>query len=249
MQPCAAIALTCALLAAPQPATAQNFEMTNEQFDAWVYNGMGQRVDDDSQVALKIAALDRTCHLTDSQKQKLQLAAQGDFARFKRELEELRTELVGKSYDQQAMNTLWQKIQPFQQRYQAGLLGEKSFYSKVSHTLLTAEQREQQQAAEQERLKAHHRARVKLFVAMLEQQCPLTAKQRDAFLDVLLKETKPAKKASQYDSYVVMAQIPRISDDKLKPILDERQLKMLKKSIDQMRGMENHLRQIGVLPD
>src|SRR5438034_7694 len=82
---------------------------------------------------------------------------------------------------------------------------------------------EDSEAAEAERRKTRHQAKVRLFVAILEQSCPLKSSQRDALVDVLLKETRPALRSSEYDWYVVVVQAGKIPDDKLKPTLDKAQ--------------------------
>ena len=72
------------------------------------------------------------------------------------------------------------------------MLGPTSLFAKVVHRVLTPEQQEEYEAAEAERRKTRHAAKVRLFVALLEQSCPLKSSQRDALVDLLLKETRPA---------------------------------------------------------
>jgi hypothetical protein len=243
-----AIAL-CAVIANVSPLLAQNnFKMDDNQFNQWLYNRTG-KLDSDSEATINVDAVDRACKLSKDQKDKLCLAASGDFARFTQDVDQLRAELVGKSYDQNEINSIYQRIQPFSQRFQAGLLGEKSLFAKVLRTTLTPEQVEAYDAADLERRQARHSAKCKLFVAILEQSCPLTAKQRDSLVELLLKDTKPAKRKSEYDWYVVVFQVSKIPDRKIKPILDASQLKVLKTSTRQARGLEAHLKQLGVLPD
>lgn len=229
-------------------ASAQQFVMDDNQFNQWLYQGSGQAIDEESEVNLMVESVDRSCHLTKEQRDKLRLAGQGDYARFKREVDELRAECVGKSYDQNEIGNIYQKFQPLTQRYQSGLLGDKSLFSKVVRQTITPEQREEFEAAEAERRKARHAAKVRLFVAILEQSCPLTAKQRDALVELLLKDTQPALRTSEYDWYVVVIQVAKIKDAKLSAILDKSQLRFLRKITRQMAGMEGHLKRIGVLP-
>jgi hypothetical protein len=225
------------------------FVLTDEQFQQWVFNGNRQTIDEDSELSLSVDAVDRTCHLNDAQKEKLRLAASGDFARFKLQIDELRKQYVGKSYDQNDIGDIYGKIQPLTARYQAGLLGESSLFAKVLHRTLTPEQRKEFEAGQRERLKARHAAKVRLFVAIFEQSCPLKATQRDSLVELLLKETRPAKRSSEYDWYVVIIQAGKIPDEKLKSILDARQMEILKKSTRQAQGMELQLKRSGVLPD
>ena len=231
------------------PAWSQGrFVMDDNQFNQWVFSGSGKQLDEGSEISLALEALDRTCHLNDSQKEKLRLAGRGDYARFEQQIEQLRSELVGKSYDQNEISKMYQRIQPLTARYQAGLLGDESLFSKVAHSSLSPEQQEQHEAAQLERRQARHNAKVRLFVAMFEQSCPMTATQRDSLVELLLKETRPANRASEYDWYVVVIQVGKIPDEKLNIILDDAQLTFLRKSNQQARAMERHLQQIGVLP-
>src|SRR4051812_12817829 len=79
-------AAAIAAIACCAQAPAQNrWVMDDNQFNQWVFNGNRETVDEESEVTLMVEAIDRSCHLTASQKEKLQLGARGDYARFKEE--------------------------------------------------------------------------------------------------------------------------------------------------------------------
>jgi len=246
----AALLAACASCLFAPAAQAQNrFELNDEQFNQWVYQGQSGKFDPDSELNLAMESVERVCPLDDVQKDKLRLAASGDFARFEQRVADLRTQYVGKSYDQNDIGNIYQKIQPLTAAYQAGLLGPASLFTKVLHRTLTLAQLEEYEAAEGERIKARHAAKVRLFVAIYERTCPLTDKQRTKLIDVLLADTRPPKRSSEYDWYIVMVQAARIPEAKLAAILDEAQMRRLKKSTLQARGMEGFLKQQGLLPD
>jgi hypothetical protein len=224
------------------------FIMDDNQFNGWLYQGSGQAPNEESEVTLMVEAIDRSCHLTTEQKEKLRLAGHGDYARFEQKVNDLRSECIGKTYDRNEIQEIYQKFQPLTQQYQTGMLGSNSLFVKVVHRALTPEQTEEYEAAEAERRKTRHAAKVRLFVAILDQSCPMKASQREAMVNLLLKETQPALRSSQYDWYVVMVQAARIPDSKLKPILDQAQMTYFKKITVQVRGMEAMLKQMGVLP-
>jgi hypothetical protein len=231
-------------------ARAQNkFVMDENNFNGWLYQGTSQIPDEDSEITLMVEAIDRSCHLNAEQKEKLRLGGHGDFARFEQKVNDLRSECIGKTYDQAEIQELYQRFQPLTAQYQAGMLGPTSLFTKVVHQVLTPEQKEEFEAAEAERRKSRHAAKVRLFVAILERSCPLKSSQRDAMVDLLLKKTRPALRSSEYDWYVVIVQAGGIPDSKLKSILDPVQLKYLKKITGQARGMEAMLKQTGVLPN
>src|SRR5689334_6786963 len=81
-----ALVLSCLV----RPAIAQNrWVMDENQFNSWVFNGNNGTFDEDSEITLMVEAMDRACHLTPAQKEKVQLGAHGDYARFKEEVDDL----------------------------------------------------------------------------------------------------------------------------------------------------------------
>lgn len=244
------IMAVAAVLGTASAATAQNdFVLDDNQFNGWLFQN---RVHDDSadaQITLAVEAVDRACHLSDAQLDKLRLAGRGDYARFDRQVDELRAELVGKLYDQRKIGEVYQRIQPLATIYQSGLLGRSSLFAKVINTTLTPEQLAEYAAADKERLKARHVANVRLYVAVLQRRCPLSDEQRTALVELLLAETRPPLRSSEYDVVVVPAQAGGIPEEKFTAILDEAQFSVLSKALQQVRGFEQHLKQQGVLAD
>ena len=227
---------------------AQRFEVTDEQFDQWIYSGNRDNSSADVEISLAIEAVDRVCHLTHDQQDKLQLAGRGDFVRFQQRADELRAQYVGKTYDQNDLGKVFEKLQPLINSYRAGLLGRSSLFSKVVHRTLTPEQLQEYEGVEAERLRQRHENKVKLFVAAFGQSCPLTDTQRSAIVELLRSETRPPKRVSQYDWYVVLAQAAKIPDEKFAAILDPAQMRLLKKSLERGRGMAGFLKQQDILP-
>jgi hypothetical protein len=239
---------TCVLFGAAASVYAQQLEMTEEQFDQFVYNGNGNKLSNEDEISVAVDAIDRICHLSAAQQDKLQLAARGDFVRFQQRVDELRTEYVGKSYDQNDLSKIIEKIQPLSTTYRAGLLGPSSLFVKVIRRTLTAEQLEEYDAAEAERLKQRYSDKVRLLVAVFEETCPLKDNQRSALVELLLTETKPPKRPSQYDWYVVLAQASKIPEQKFSAILDPAQMRVLKKSLERGRSIAAFLKQQDILP-
>jgi hypothetical protein len=243
-----AVVATFAVLYIVSSVGAQQFNLTNEQFDQWVYSGNRNNLSSDSEITLAVEAVDRVCHLTQAQQDKLHLAGRGDFARFQLRVDELRAQYAGKNYDQNDIGKIYEKIQPLTTTYQTGMLGSSSLFSKVLHGTLTPAQREEYEGVEGERLKQRYAAKVRLLVAIYGQSCPLKD-ERSALIDLLTTETKPPKRTSQYDWYVVLAQASNIPDEKFAAILDAAQMRWLKKSLAQGRGMAGFLKQQDIMPD
>jgi hypothetical protein len=237
--------LCCAPLARGQ----ESFELNEQTFNQWLFSASQGVFNPDTELTLNVEAVDRICGLSEPQKEKLLLAGRGDYARFERQVDDLKTKYVGKTYGQNEVGEIYQKIQPLGQVYQAGLLGNDSLFSKVLAQTLTLEQAAKFDRIEAERRRARYAAKVGLFVVILERSCPLTDKQRTALVDLIMAETKPPKRFGQYDWYVIMYQAGKVPDAKYEQIVDEAQMRALKKTLQQGAGMEHFLRQQKIIDE
>jgi hypothetical protein len=224
------------------------FQLSNETFNQWVYGNPRTSIDADSEIEVAVDAVERTCQLTESQREKLRLAGRGDLARFNQRVDALRAKYAGKMHDQNDIGRIHQEIQPLNATYQAGLLGPSSLFSKVLRGLLTPDQLTRYAAEQVARTRARHEAKVRLYVAALERRCALDDAQRTALVALLIAETQPPKRSSQFDQYVVLVQAARISEEQYRGILDAEQYRVMTKTFEQARGLEQHLKQQGVLP-
>jgi hypothetical protein len=238
----AAAAASAVFCCAPL-VVAQDFELNDQTFNQWLFQASQGEFDPDSELTLHLEAVDRICGLTDEQKEKLRLAGRGDYARFGRQVDKLREEYVGKTYGQNEIGEIYQKIQPLGQIYQAGLLGDSSLFAKVLANTLTLEQAAKFDRIEAERQRARYAAKVKLFIVAVERTCPLTDKQRHELVELLMAETKPPKRFGQYDWYVIMYEASKVPDEKFEALLDEAQVKQFKLTLRQGQGMAHFLRQ------
>jgi hypothetical protein len=224
------------------------FLLDESTFNQWVYGNIRSGVVAESEIAVAVESIDRACQLTETQEEKLRLAARGDYARFKQRVEVMREKYAGKMHDQNDVGRIHQEIHPLNVTYQAGLLGPTSLFAKSLRGILTPEQLKKYTANEAARIQSRHDAKISLFVAVLERRCPLTDEQRTALVKLLRDETRPPKRPSQLDQYVILVQADRIADEKFSDILDDEQCRVLERMIAQARNLEPHLRQQGVLP-
>lgn len=227
------------------------FEIAESNFDQWIFGSQNaqqgmQRVE--SQLTLQVAAVDKACGLTDAQLAKLRLAGQGDVKRFLDDVAVARKKFMRVRRNRNAFNKIWQEIQPLQIRINAGLFGESSFFRKVVSRTLTDAQSSTYEQTLWERSQFRYTAKLQLVVAMMERNMPLRAEQRERFIELLKTETKPPKAFGQYDYYVILYQLTRVPDEKLKPIFDAAQWKVLKQYTAQARAMEAWLKQQKILP-
>ena len=235
-----------------KPPVQARFELPEEQFDQWVFEGRGdvaaQRARLESLLRLHLDQLDRICRLTEPQRRKLQLAGRGDVTRFFDRVEVVRVKFRAVRKDQNKVGEIFQEIQPLQQSLQAGMFQDTSLLYKTLQRTLTAEQLAGFAKVDQERRRFRYQAKLGLAVAMLENSMPLDDQQRQKLLKLIEQETQPPKKYGQYDYYVVLVQMAKIPEAKLKPLFDDGQWRVLKQQLTQMRGMEQFLKQNGFLP-
>jgi hypothetical protein len=114
---------------------------------------------------------------------------------------------------------------------------------------LTSDQTERFDSADRERRRFRYQAVVATLVTKLDEDLALRAGQRRELGQLLLAETRPPSNFGQYDQFVVMAQMARIPEDKLQPLFDAPQWKLLKQQFDQARGLEPFLKANGFHPD
>lgn len=238
--------LTLALASAAgsaSPALAQDFELNEQTFNQWLFSTSQGKFDGEAELKLHLEATDRVCGLSEEQKENLQLAGRGDYARFSRQVDELKRKYVGKTYDQNEVGNVYQKLQPLSQAYQAGLLGDSSLFAKVRANTLTSEQAAKFDHMEAKRRQARFAAKVGLFIMTVERSCPLTDKQRTALKELFLAEMKPPKQFGQYDWYVIMYEASKVPEAKYEAILDEAQAKQFKLTLRQGQEFQHFLRQ------
>ncbi|MDO8944207.1 MAG: hypothetical protein Q7U75_13545, partial [Desulfobacterales bacterium] len=70
--------------------------------------------------------------------------------------------------------------------------------------------------------------------------------QRERLVELLVERTEPPQVFGQYDHYVVLLRLSQLPEDEVKPLLDERQWKLLQVQFGQARGLEQFLVQNGV---
>lgn len=224
---------------------------TDETIDQWIFgsgrNAQQARKRLESQLALKIDELDRTCKLTDVQKKKLHLAGQGDIKRLFDDMIITRKKFDKLRNDQNAINQIFQEIQPLQMRISAGIFRSESFYQKSVSRTLSPEQAASLEKLDFDRRTFRYHAKILLALTVMDTGVPLRDEQRQRLIQLLQAETKPPKRFGQFDNFVVLLQMAKLPPEKLKPIFDERQWKALQAQLEQAKQMERHLQLNGIL--
>jgi hypothetical protein len=229
------------------------FEWGDANFEQWMYqdlqNAAGARARLDSQLTMRLDELAVSCELTETQRQKLQLAGRGDIKRFFDRVEELRRKFQTVRTDQNRIGEIVQAMQPLQMTLRAGVFTESSLFAKALRTTLTSEQSARSESSERERRRFRYQAEIEKLVSKLDDDLAMIAEERQQFVQLLLAETRPPANFSQYDGFVALVQAARIPEEKLKPLFDATQLKLLKKYFEQAKGIEPFLKANGFHPD
>jgi hypothetical protein len=234
------------------PAPANAFVMNDAQFDQWVFGNMGAanaavaRTKLDSLLTLQVDDLERTCSLTPVQKKKLMLAGRGDIKRFFDRIEDIRKKFSKNRNDQNQWGQVWQEIQPLRNAFNSSFFdGGESIFFKAIKATLKPEQVEKHEEVVRDRVLYRYWARVDLAMELLNNEVGFTDDQRQQLVKLLHEETKPPRRLGEQDYYVVLYQLSRIPETKLKPVFEDFQWQSLKRQLEQGRGMEMFLKQNG----
>src|SRR5262249_54313054 len=148
-----------------QPA----FILTPETLDQWIFSNVGNSAQAfsqiDSQVKLRIEAVDRICSLSPPQKHKLQVAADRDTKKFRDQYDQLKLKFQHTRQNPNNLSNVMSAIAPLQQQWNAGIIGDSSMLAKVIENTLTADQWAAYQTEQAERTGYRYRAKIKLALA------------------------------------------------------------------------------------
>ncbi len=225
--------------------------MTLSDFDQEVLGGQARDQVErllKARLALQVDSVNRACELSGAQREKLQLAGEGDLKRLYRTIEQLREKFREAGQDQEKIEAVDSEASAVQMKMQAGVFDDSSLFQKVLRQTLNGEQSVWYDRQERERRKFRYEAKIELVVSNLENSISLRPEQRQRLVELLRDETEPPKKFGQFDFQVVLFQARKLGEAKLRPILDDAQWRSLKRVLDQSRGTEGFLRQQGYLP-
>jgi len=248
-------ALLIAIVWASQGTTSVFGQLgfTDRQFEQWVFQQYGNaataRTKLKEALELYTEDIDQACGLSEVQKRKLRLAGRGDIDHFFREFEKVKQKFQLIRNDQQKVNQIFQDISPLQAQLTTGLFTRDSLLQKCLVNTINREQFLKYVKVDDERRRFQHEAKIGIVITMLNQSVPITSTQRRRLVDLIRRETRPPRKSSQYDYYAMMHQISKIDEEKLTLILDDIQWQVFTKQLARMRGMEQWLKQNGILFD
>jgi len=85
-------------------------------------------------------------------------------------------------------------------------------------------------------------------VATLERNIVLREEQRQELITLMTRETKPSRRPGPYDSQVLLLQLGRLPEEKLKRLFDEDQWQIVNQQLIGYRQMEPMLELAGLMP-
>ncbi|MDZ4820194.1 MAG: hypothetical protein SGJ20_14595 [Planctomycetota bacterium] len=221
-----------------------------QHIDSWVFQNVGNatmaRMRFNAQLSLQLDEIQRVCNISAAQKEKLQLAARGDMARLFDEVAALHQKFSG-TIDQQKINEVHQATQPLQKKVMTGIFGSDSFFAKTVKVTLTPQQAEKMKSIGEERRRFAYSASIDTALAILSNVVAMDEKQHTTLKKLLLEETEPSLRRSQYDFQLIMFRLSKLDEAKVKSLFNEVQWKALKQQLDSHRGYESMLKQQGVI--
>jgi hypothetical protein len=224
-----------------EPVAPQRLFMEEAQFEQWIYGGRPNAAEGrkylETQLDLRIQTLDRVCTLTKQQKEKLLLAGRGDIKHLFDRAAVVKKNFQTIKNDQNKFHEIVLEVQPLQLAFQKGAFGSDSLLSKTLKRTLNETQAAT--VAELDTAKAQYRmqARVELYVAMLDEGLALRAEQRERLVRLLLEELKPAPENAPGGINGILMQAIRLPEAKLKPLLDDHQWQMFRRTQQMFGGM------------
>lgn len=231
----------------------QQFMIGEENFNAWVFGNARDpntaKTKLETQFKLQVDEISRVAKLSEAQKKKLELAARGDMKRFFDLVEDKRRSFQLVKNDQNKFNQFYQELRPLQTKLNAGLYDDDSFYAKTVKRTLDPDQSLSYDKVVRERQLYRYRAQVNLVVTNLDNTIGFRAEQRRQIAKIIMEQTRPPKKHGQYDNYVVLYQLSKLPEARLKPFFKEPQWLTFKRQLDGARGLEQFLTTQGILPD
>jgi hypothetical protein len=194
----------------------------------------------------RLDSLQDTCKLTVPQRKKLQLAGRGDIKRLMDRIDPI--------FESSANSTV-ADIQRFtaetRELFNAmnGLFDAGSLFSKTMSTTLTHEQFAEHERALREKNLAWYVNAVTDAVPRLAKIVDLSEAQAGKLSGLILRETSPPQKFGPADYAFVMFRASKLSEAKLREILDERQWTALKSQLASWADAENLLKNQGFVFD
>ena len=231
-----------------------------ENFDQWVFRSQetlaGAKQKLLERLESEADSLQLICGLDEAQKKKLLLAGRGDIQAFVEAYTKVRAKFAEslKEQGQQAVQNIWQEIQPLQRKYHGMLFGEGSLFEKVLEHLLDEQQSARRRAVLREQRKFRLRSAEMQLISQMDRVSPFTQEKREKLLALVEQYVRPPKSFSKaehshYVMYYLLGQMAKIPEDELRPLFDEAAWTVVQQQIKQGKRMRGNLKAHGLVPE
>ena len=254
-------------------AVGEDLGIDIEEFDSWVFEAIDGSDDPLSalqeQCNLELTRISQTIELRNDQKERLQLAGQGDINRFYRRVELARKRFLALSKqdadleeanddedddpfgnaNEDVFEDVYALTEPLQKELENGLFGPGSLFHKAAKNALDPEQIDllEQRASQLMKLRIENAVRV--FVAKLGWRMPLTADQRLKVTEILLRDIKSVGDAGPYTNFVVLYHFSKVPREQYEAIFNEHQMRKIALLLEEGQNLREDLEQEGLLQD
>jgi hypothetical protein len=211
-------------------------------------NASGARRQLDWQLAMQIVEIERTCKLSDVQKRKLQLAGRGDIKRFFDRYEEVKRKAEATEQDEQMVEEIPQDINALQMTLQAGLFHDESLLVMSLSNTLTGEQFARYDAKARAHRSSHHREIIGKAAAVIQRWVFVSDARQRELITLLSNETKPSPRQNPYEAQVLLLQLVRLPQEKLRGVFAENQLEIVTQRLAGYQQLEPMLKKAGLMP-
>lgn len=219
-------------------ALARQFEITPETVETWVFHTSGRsgRRQMEDGLTNSLTTIERLVPISPAQRTKMELAGRGDIAIFFQQVDELKRSAPRGVVSIDLIRDLQRQASRLQTQLTAGVHGPDSLFQKTVRTALDRTQIEQIQARQQERLAAHHEARIDEIIARFARHADLTDEQRVAIRTLLSTRTVPPGQVGtilvRFDQGPFVRSVARIPSDEFLKIVDEKDRPKIGRLVD-----------------
>lgn len=227
------------------------------QFDRWVMlqfqtrDGAGQQLE--MLLAMQLRKLTADCRLREDQQKKIELAGRGDIKHFLDRFDFIARTMQNPRSSTDELRAAMGEMQPLVNSTRQRIFGDDSLLGKTLDSVLDPQQAAAREHALVERNNRRHQAAIASAARTLQSNLGLSDEQCSRLTQLLLSETRPPRRfGTAPEISLVLFQASRIPEDKLRPIFDDGQWRIMSRWMSvYIRGAsgEKTLRNFGFVFD
>ncbi len=187
-------------------------------------------------LGLRVEHIERTCAISETQRNKIEVAGKGDIKRFFDTVEEQRRRMH-LSDGEQELSTILEELNQAAMALVSGVFDERSLLQKTMKQTLSHDQMARYQADRRAARAFQHRAEVATTVGIFAKALGLDAEERLRLTNFLLSETRPLRFAADQRARCrfVLAQAVHFPKSKFEPIFTKIDRGLVGRLIDELK--------------